>query len=137
MKHVIYNNIIPFRGFRAMALFPFIFARMCEKWLKDYVVNHEAIHLRQQREVFIVALICDLILIISFSLSWWWLLASAWVYLLLYSIFYLIFFIRYRENEKAYWANPFEAEARANQSDFNYLKDRKMFSWIKYIGKKI
>lgn len=137
MKHVFYNNIIPFRGFRAMALFPFIFARKSEKWLKDYVINHETIHLRQQREVFVVALICVLVLIITFSLSWWWMFASTLVYLLLYSIFYLAFLIRYRNNDEAYWANPFEAEARANQCDFNYLKERKMFAWIKYIGKRI
>ena len=42
---IIYNNIIPFKGYLAMNLFGFLFVR---KDLKDklnsIVVNHEAIH---------------------------------------------------------------------------------------------
>lgn len=39
--------------------------------------------------------------------------------------------------DKAYRTNPFEIEADFNERDKNYLKNRKYFAWIKYIGKEI
>jgi len=40
---VIYNNIIPFKGYKAINLFGFIFARKgCN--LTDVDINHEKIH---------------------------------------------------------------------------------------------
>ena len=48
---VIYNNIIPFRGFSAINLFGLIFARKeCEP-LSKQTLNHEAIHTAQMREL--------------------------------------------------------------------------------------
>ena len=48
---VIYNKIIPFKGFDAITLWPFIFAR---EQLTDIVINHENIHGRQQLELLII-----------------------------------------------------------------------------------
>jgi len=39
---IIYNKIIPFKGYKAMAIWPFIFAR---KKLSEIDINHEKIHL--------------------------------------------------------------------------------------------
>ncbi len=49
------SNIIPFKGFVAMALWPFIFVRKenTEKYTAR-VENHEKIHLRQQLEMLIL-----------------------------------------------------------------------------------
>ena len=47
---VIYNDIIPIKGFRAMSLFGLIFARNSAKPLGGYTINHEAIHFEQQKE---------------------------------------------------------------------------------------
>ena len=47
---VIYNNIIPLKGFKAMSLFGLIFARSSAKPLGGYTINHEAIHFAQQKE---------------------------------------------------------------------------------------
>ena len=49
MATVIYNNIIPFKGSKAVTIWPLIFARKSAKWLKDYEENHEKIHLWQCR----------------------------------------------------------------------------------------
>ncbi|MDR2384366.1 MAG: hypothetical protein LBD80_01700 [Tannerella sp.] len=47
---VIYNNIIPFRGFSAMMLCGVIFARKSAKPLSKPTINHEEIHAAQARE---------------------------------------------------------------------------------------
>lgn len=48
---IIYNKIIPFKGYKAMAMWPFIFAR---KKLSEIDINHEKIHLVQQLELLII-----------------------------------------------------------------------------------
>jgi hypothetical protein len=47
---IIYNNIIPFRGFAAMMFFGIIFARKSAKPLSLNTINHEKIHHAQARE---------------------------------------------------------------------------------------
>ena len=48
---VIYNKIIPFKGYKAIAMWPFIFAR---KKLSEIDINHEKIHGKQQLELLII-----------------------------------------------------------------------------------
>lgn len=48
---IIYNNIIPFKRFKAITIWPFIFAR---KQLNEIDINHENIHGRQQLELLII-----------------------------------------------------------------------------------
>jgi len=50
-KIVVYNNLIPFKGYAAMTVFPFIFARKEYKPLGDKTINYESIHLKQQIEL--------------------------------------------------------------------------------------
>lgn len=44
---VIYNSLIPFKGFSAINLFGIVFARKEYKELSQRVLNHEAIHTAQ------------------------------------------------------------------------------------------
>lgn len=53
-KIVVYNNLIPFKGYAAMTVFPFIFARKKYKPLGKTTINHESIHLKQQIELLIL-----------------------------------------------------------------------------------
>lgn len=48
----IYNNLIPFKGFKAITLWPFIFIRGIE--CSQVCINHENIHGRQQLELLII-----------------------------------------------------------------------------------
>ena len=48
---VVKNNILPFKGFQAITLFPFIFTRSD---MDANTLNHENIHGRQQLELFIL-----------------------------------------------------------------------------------
>jgi hypothetical protein len=48
---LIKNKIIPPKGFKAVSIWPFVFAR---KELNNNDINHERIHLRQQVEMLII-----------------------------------------------------------------------------------
>ena len=106
MTKVIYNKIIPFKGFSAMAFVWWIFAR---QELTDMAIRHEEIHIRQQKEMLVI-----------FFLLW-------------YGIEWLLRLIQYRNRMTAYKNISFEREAYDNMSNIGYLNNRKAYSFIKYI----
>lgn len=106
MTKVIYNKIIPFKGFSAMAFVWWIFAR---QELTDRVIRHEEIHIKQQKEMMVI-----------FFLLW-------------YGIEWLLRLIQYRNRMTAYKNISFEREAYDNMSNIGYLNTRKAYSFIKYI----
>lgn len=131
MAKIIYNKIIPFKGYTAMALLPFIFSRVKE--LKDYVVNHESIHLRQQLEMLIVG---AAIAIVMFVLGCgWWSLMPLPLFLWWYGIEYLIRLWIYNNYNQAYRNVAMEQEAYIHQNDMEYLANRKVFAWVRFLGK--
>jgi hypothetical protein len=136
MAKVIYNDLIPFKGFQAITILPFIFARNSAKWLKDYVLNHETIHLRQQLEVLIASAAVIAALILIFGWSWWWMLTSFGVYYAWYGIEWLVRLAICHDTHLAYKNIAFEQEAYLNEYDMTYLKNRKLFAWVEYIGKQ-
>lgn len=50
---VIYNKIIPFKGFKAITIWPFIFVRK-ECSFNEVDLNHENIHGKQQKELLLI-----------------------------------------------------------------------------------
>ena len=108
---VIYNNIIPFKGYEAIALWPFIFVRSSRKGRLSLVAeNHETIHLRQQTEMLVI-----------FFLIW-------------YGLEYVIRWICYGFNHnKAYENVSFEREAYNNQANMDYLRTRKHYAFLKLL----
>jgi hypothetical protein len=93
-----------------MALWPFIFFRSKEK-SEDYkIVNHEKIHHRQQLETLLLVYY-----VWYFVEYWYWMFKNGF------------------KHDKAYRSISFEREAYANESDFDYLKNRKFLSNIKYM----
>lgn len=136
MAKVIYNNIIPFKGFKAITVMPFVFARKKFRPLDDVTLNHEGIHLRQQLEVLIVAAAVMAILCLI-VLSWWWMFLSLGAYYILYCVEYFIKLCAYGRGHEAYKNISFEQEAFLNERDFNYLKEeRRAFAWVKYLTRK-
>lgn len=104
---VIYNNIIPFRGFTAMNLFGLIFARKeCEP-LSKQTLKHEAIHTEQMKEL----------LYIGFYL---WYVVEWLVKLFIYG-------------KEAYRNVSFEREAYQYAGYEGYLSIRKRYRWIQLI----
>ena len=107
---IIYNSIVPFKGFIAMNLFSVLFVRNEYKGkLSDKTINHEKIHTEQQKEL---------------------------LFVFFYILYLIEWFIKLFLPGNAYRNISFEQEAYDYENDMNYLKTRKRYTWIKYIFKK-
>ena len=115
---IIYNKILPIKGFYAITICKWIFAREEYKPLSDVTINHECLHMAEQDDFYI-----PLIKYIIFYL--WYLLE--WILKLPFELF----------GYDAYQSVSFEQEAYNNQYDFEYLKTRKRFAWLKNIFKLV
>ncbi|MDN3619732.1 hypothetical protein QWY81_09730 [Polaribacter undariae] len=104
---LITKYLIP-KGFVGITLFPFILLK--KKDLKDdkVLVNHEKIHLKQQAELLLI------FFFIFYSLEW------------------ILKFLRHKNGYLAYKNLSFEREAYQNENNFNYIKNRKFWAFIKY-----
>lgn len=101
---VIYNNILPVKGFQAINLFGLIFARKEYKELNRYVLNHEAIHTAQMKELLYIP------------------------FYILYGLEYIINLIKYRDRHTAYKNISFEREAYRYERQLSYLQGRQHFA---------
>lgn len=121
---IVFNRILPIgRHADAMAMWPFIFVRKGRRW-NGYVERHERIHLRQQEEVSVVAVMLAVVLVIAgFGL---WSLLILPLYYYLYAIMWL-----FRGDD-----NAFEREAYTGQWEEDYLQTRKHLAWLNFIKKK-
>lgn len=123
------NKIIPFKGFNAITIWPFVFYKKDSKTMR----NHEKIHLVQQAETLLVSISFIFISTAIFSFKWWYL-----SFFLLYYVIYLIeWLIRllFNKGMNAYYGISFEQEAYDNQYNDNYLKNSRFFAWVKYLKK--
>lgn len=105
---VIYNRLIPFRGFKCINLFGILFVREgCVMTQTDF--NHEAIHTAQMKELLYAPFY------LLYLLEWLWRL------------------LRYRDGRKAYRDISHEREAYDNQGTPDYLTNRKPYNQFKKI----
>lgn len=105
---IIYNNIIPFKGYIAINIFGIIFARKEYKPVTKTTINHERIHTEQMKEL-------------GFIFFYIW-----------YGIEYLIKLIKYKNHDKAYNLINFELEAYVHDHEEDYLSKRKHYNWFKF-----
>ena len=125
--HIIRNKFIPFSGYKAINLFGILFAKPNAK-IDELTINHESIHSKQFKEVTLSLAIP--ILLLSFSVSWWWILLIPFTFYLWYVIEFLIRWAITRNWDEAYRNICFEKEAYVWQG----LPDaRKKFGWIRYM----
>lgn len=97
---IIKNNIIPFKGYKAINLFGILFVRK-EYELSKVDLNHEAIHTAQMKEL---------------------------LFIFFYIIYFFEWLVRLFINKNAYRSISFEKEAYSNEKNLEYLKNRKCFS---------
>ena len=101
---IIYNNIIPFKGYLCINICGLLFVKdRLRDRLNDTVINHERIHTAQMREM----------LYIGFYV--WYVIE--WIFRL----------FQHGLNKRAYKNISFEREAFANEDNFNYLKERRHY----------
>ena len=109
----ILNRLSIFMKIGGITLWPYIILREKYRDNSSYfekgkvTINHESIHIKQQQEM----------LVIPFYI---------W-----YGLEYLVKLFVYGNG--AYRNLSFEREAYTNENDFEYLKNRKFWSWIKYL----
>jgi len=90
----------------AITLYPFIVLNSeCEH---PVIINHEKIHLAQQKELWLVPFYVLYV--------WYWIKGK----------------IQGMTSHEAYMSIPFEKEAYANEKDFKYLENRKKLAWKNY-----
>lgn len=100
--------LIP-KGYRGLAVFPFVFYRNHLDKEDLVFVNHEKIHLRQQLEM------C------FFPFFIW------------YFMEFLLRLIQYKNWNLAYRNISFEREAYANEKKLDYLKRRSFWGFLRYV----
>lgn len=103
---VIYNNILPVKGFSAINIFGILFVREGVV-VTNHLLNHERIHTAQMRELLYI------------------------FFYVLYVIEWISKMFKYSLN--SYYNISFEREAYANELNFDYLNKRKFWAWIKYV----
>lgn len=128
---VIKNKFIPFGVYTTMNLFGIIITKTK---LNDKIINHERIHTMQMLEVAIVVACIISALIVFADISAWWLLISCPTYYIWYVIEYMWIRIMHDKQVCAYKDVSFEEEAHANDDNLDYIKNRKLFTWIKYLA---
>lgn len=102
---IVYNNIIPFNGFKCINLFGVLFVRKgC--FMSEEDLNHERIHTAQMKEI---------------------------LYVFFYLWYFVEWLIRLFSKGNAYKNLGFEKEAYSNDDNLTYLATRPRFAWWKYI----
>ena len=102
---VVHNNLIPFKGYKAINLFGIVFARKGAV-LTGKDLNHEAIHTSQMKEM---------------------------LYLFFYVWYVVEWIVRLFGSGNAYRNISFEQEAYANDDNPKYLSSREHYCWTKYL----
>ncbi|MFH6963754.1 hypothetical protein ACHRVK_15385 [Flavobacterium plurextorum] len=108
---IVSKYLIP-KGYRGMAVFPFVLMKYDFDKANGVFVNHEKIHLRQQVELLIIP------------------------FFIWYVFEFLFRLIQYKNKDLAYRNISFEREAYSNEKNLNYLKNRSFFRFLNYIKLK-
>lgn len=103
------NKYLVPKGYRGLTLFPFVFVKYTLDKKNKIFVNHERIHLRQQLEMLLIP------------------------FFIWYSIEFLVRLIQYKNTDLAYKNICFEREAYANEKNLDYLKNRSLWFFLKYV----
>jgi len=104
---IISKYIIP-KGYAGLAVFPFIVLKTKQLKRNSILVNHEKIHLRQQLELLILP------------------------FYVMYSVEFLIRFLKEKNWHAAYRSISFEREAYANEANLHFLKSRPFWNFLRY-----
>lgn len=102
-KHFFYRNYV------GLSLWPFIILKEDSLKTDAALINHERIHLKQQRELLIIP------------------------FYVLYVAEWLLRTLLYLDSYRAYQNISFEREAYANERDMEYLSKRKSFAFFNYL----
>ncbi len=107
---VIYTKHIPFSGYVAITFFEWVIARKEFNPLDEKILNHESIHVAQNREM-------------AYIFFYLW-----------YAVEYLVRLIQYKGDMKKAYANiSLEREAYDNDDDTSYISRRRHYAWRRFL----
>lgn len=94
----------------AITLYPFIIYRSSKDQVSEVTINHESIHIEQQKELFVIP----------------------------FYILYVYFWMKNKywnkmSSQDSYFNIPFEKEAYSNHYNLSYIDQRKKHSWREYV----
>lgn len=104
---IVSKYLIP-KGYRGLTVFPFVFVSQQSEKENSVLVHHERIHLRQQMELLVLP------------------------FFVWYGIEFLLKWMKYRNRKMAYRNIIFEREAYDQEKNFDYLKSRSFWRFLKY-----
>lgn len=105
---IIVSKYLTPKNYSALTIYPFIILKHQNLKNDSFLIHHENIHISQQKELL-------------------------WVFFFIaYFLEYVFQLLRYKNHYKAYKNISFEKEAYQNESNLNYLIDRKKFSFLNY-----
>ncbi len=108
---LVFKHIFP-RNYVGLALWPFIVVKDPELKNDRSLMNHERIHLRQQLEMLIV------------------------LFYLWYFVEWCYYFLLYGDRYQAYKMISFEREAYRHEANYDYLRTRKPWAFLSYLGRQ-
>ena len=86
---------------------------LCRGSLNEKTKRHECIHFQQQLECLFIG------------------------FYMIYILSYLYNLVKFRDPREAYYQVCFEREAFGNESQKDYLENRKRYAWAKYINRDL
>jgi hypothetical protein len=105
---LVLKYVVP-KGYSGITIYPFVVLKKeCQK-ADGVFINHEQIHLLQQKEMFVI-----------FFYAW-------------YVIEFLIRFVVYKNWRVAYRNISFEMESYSNEMNLGYIKKRPRWAFLKYV----
>ena len=105
---IVSKYLIP-NGYHGLTIFPFVLIKYSSDQNNWVLMNHEKIHLRQQRELLLLP------------------------FFIWYLIEYIFRLFQYKSHNLAYRNISFEREAYANESNLNYLQKRSLWKFVAYL----
>lgn len=117
---IVENGIIPFGGFKAMTVGPWIFCKSKDS-LTEVDINHEAIHWEQYKELLVI------------------LFPIVYIVLWIVEVVRCLFDSKRGSEEgkrrnllrRAYRSIALEREAYKHQADLGYVAGRRRFEWLR------
>lgn len=105
---LIFKHVIP-KQFIGLTIWPFVFLKSKDLKKDPILINHEAIHLKQQLELLIVP------------------------FFLWYGVEFLLRLVQYKDWYTAYRNISFEREAYYREDELDYVERRKFWSFLSFL----
>lgn len=107
---IVTKYLIP-KGYNGLTLFPFVMIRNDFDKKNKVLINHEKIHIKQQKQLLVLP------------------------FLIWYIVEFLFRWMQFRDKNVAYRNISFEREAYANEQNLNYVKEMSFWSFLNYLKK--